>query len=177
MEANYLQWISAIGAIVTPLVLAIVGAILTRVATRQEKVFELQAKLQDDRIAIYNKILEPYIIATIPPEIFAKDKKYHGKNSGEIATELILNPEYKQAEFKLLMIGSDGVVTSYKKLKKYFYKHTGTLAPDQVKTLLTLESQIILEIRKSVGNEDTQISHNDTVWWFVKDADTYFPEA
>ena len=113
----------AIGAIVTPLVLAIVGYILTRVATRQEKVLELQAKLQDDRIAIYNRILEPYIIATIPAEIFAKDKKYQDKNPGAIASELILNPEYKQAGFKLLMIGSDGVMTSYKKLKKYFYKH------------------------------------------------------
>ena len=76
MEANYLQWISAIGAIITPIVLVIVGAILTRVATRQEKVLELQAKLQDDRIAIYNRILEPYIIVTIPAEIFARDKKY-----------------------------------------------------------------------------------------------------
>ena len=36
------------------------------------------------------------------------------------------------------MIGSDGVVTSYKKLKKYFYKHPGALAPDQIKVLLTL---------------------------------------
>ena len=171
-----LQWISAIGSIVTPVLILILGAILTRATSHQEKILEIQAKLQDDRIEIYNTILEPYIIATMPKHLVDKEPKYGGKDPGIIAGEIIASPKFKNAEFKLLLIGSDEVVQTYNQIKKFIFKGKIDGSNESTKELLKLETKFILAIRKSVGNERSSISQGDAIWWFVKDADTVFPE-
>ncbi|MGD8455888.1 MAG: hypothetical protein PVF83_05850 [Anaerolineales bacterium] len=176
-NSNTLQWISAIGSIITPILIAIVGAVLARVASRQEKVLEMQAKLQDDRIAIYNTILEPYIIALTPEGLLNKNKRFRGKAPGDAASEIITTTEYKNAEFKLLLIGSDGVVKAYNEIKKFFYQNKMDGTEEATKQMLRIQAQLILEIRKSVGNEGTKISQMDAIWWFVKDADKVFKES
>jgi hypothetical protein len=175
-EPTVFDWVTTISSIVTPLMLLILSYLFTKISKTQENIQNLQEKLHADRIAIYNAILEPYIIIATPDAILKKQKKYQhlNKGSGDIAAEIITTPEYKQSEFKLFMIGSDSVVKAYNSLKKYYYseKLDGTI--ETTKEALTLVAKLVLEIRKSVGNENTKLSHLDAIWWFVKDADKVF---
>ena len=175
-EPTVFDWVTTISSIVTPLMLLILSYLFSKISKTQESIQNLQEKLHADRIAIYNAILEPYIIIATPEHILKKQKKYQSlnKSSGEIAAEIVATTEYKQYEFKLFMIGSDSVVKAYNSLKKYFYsgKLDGTL--DTTKEVLTLAAKLVLEIRKSAGNENTKLSHLDAIWWFVKDADKVF---
>ena len=108
-EPTILNWITAISAVITPILLVILSFVFARISRTQERIQNLQEKLQTDRIAVYNSILEPYIIIATPDAILQKQKKYQhsNKSSGELAGEMILTTEYKQTEFKLLLIGSD----------------------------------------------------------------------
>jgi hypothetical protein len=84
---------------------------------------------------------------------------------------MILEPGYKHLEFKLFLIGSDGVVQAYNRLKKHYYSQNENPDPESGKKAITLVAKLIAEIRKSVGNEDTKMTYKDAVWWLVKDAD------
>lgn len=175
-EPTILDWITAVSSVVTPILLVVLSFVFAKISRTQERIQNLQEKLQADRIAVYNSILEPYIVMAVPDDILHKQKKYQrsDKGSGDIAAEIISTTEYKQAEFKLLLIGSDSAVQAYNNLKKYYYsgKLDGTI--ETTKAVMTLIAKLVLEIRKSVGNENTKLSYRDAIWWFVKDADTLF---
>jgi hypothetical protein len=174
MENNtaiVLSWISAIGAITTPFLLIVVSAILANVSKKQEKVYELQAKLQDDRLRIYNSLLEPFIIAATPEALLSNDKRFKGMSPGDAAGKILSTTEYKQLEFKLLLIGSDSVIKAYSEIKKYFFSGKFDGTQEATAHIIKLEGNWIVEIRKSVGNEDTKVTYRDTAWYFVKDAE------
>ena len=61
-------------------------------------------------------------------------------------------------------------------LRKFFFTQKFDGTEEATKQLLRLQAQFILEIRKSVGNEETKVSQMDVIWWFVKDADKTFNE-
>jgi hypothetical protein len=63
-----------------------------RFEERQEQdkyIRELEEKLREDRFVTYNKVLEPYIILFMKPEIFEKYNK--GKKQKDIAEQLLLS--------------------------------------------------------------------------------------
>jgi hypothetical protein len=171
-----LDWITGISAIITPILLVVLSFVFARISRTQERIQNLQEKLQTDRIAVYNSILEPYIVIATPDAVLQKQKKYQHSNKGsaDIASEIITTTEYKQAEFKLLLIGSDSVVQAYNSLKKFYYSDKTDGTEENTKQALTLVAKLVLEIRRSVGNENTNLSYVDAIWWFAKDVDTYF---
>jgi hypothetical protein len=171
--SSILQWISAIGSIVTPILIVIIGAMLSRNASKQEKIIELQLKLQDDRTILYSKILEPFIIAATPKILLAKDKRFSGKDSGEAASTLIMKPEYKLAEFKLLFWGSDEVVKAYNSVKIFAFSGQPDGTEESTKKFIQLISNLIIEMRQGITNEKTKLSFDEIIWWFTKDANKF----
>ena len=69
------------------------------------------------------------------------------------------------------------MVRAYNKLMQFFYKgeHEG-LSGDELllKTSqwIKLLSELLLEIRKSMGNQHTSLTNWEMIEWFMSDADT-----
>jgi hypothetical protein len=172
-----LDYISAIGAIATPILVLILSGIGWVVSNRIEKARQLEEKLRQDRIDTYNAVLEPYIL------MFAKDeglpKKYKGKTKEIILNEIMLSLEYKQAAFKLSLIGSDAVFRAYSNLMQFFF--TTDLKPvstdesakenAEKRTLegMRLLGVLLLEIRKSVGNDKTTFEPFEMLEFLITD--------
>lgn len=107
-------------------------------------------------------------------QAFANDKVYKGKSKSEIFNEKILSLEYKKTGFKLSLIGSDEVVQACNGLMQYIYH----LVPGQVSIELSLRlmkllGDLLLEIRKSVGNENTKLDNLGMLEWFISDIEKY----
>ncbi|MER0387575.1 hypothetical protein ABRZ90_24355, partial [Vibrio vulnificus] len=61
-EKHWLDVVAAIGSIATPIIFLVVSSIGWKIKQNIERKIELENKLRDDRIEIYNEILEPFII-------------------------------------------------------------------------------------------------------------------
>ena len=113
------DWITALGSlgsIATPIVVLILTAIGRRYRQSIERRLQLEEKLRDDRVAIYNKILEPFIIAFTPEAVWKSDSRNKHKDKSEAMTSSLLSMEYRQTAFKLSLIGSDAVIRAYNDL-------------------------------------------------------------
>jgi hypothetical protein len=96
-----LDYVTAIGAIATPILVLILTGVGWAIRNRYEKVRALEEKLREDRIAIYNEILEPFIILLTKDEGFKLEKAYRNKTKEDVASEKIISLKYRQAAFKM----------------------------------------------------------------------------
>lgn len=169
---SILDYITAIGSIATPIFVIILSGIGWVIANRYNKAREIEEKLRDDRINIYNIILEPYIFLLMKEEHFKKIPKYKNKSNIEVATNKILSLEYKQAGFQLSLIGSDEVVRAFNRLMQYQYSlenKPNLGSPESTKETLKYFGYFLLEIRKNIGNKSTKLKYYETLEYLVKD--------
>jgi len=97
------------------------SAIGWKVKSKFERQIELENKLRDDRVEIYNKILEPFVILLMTDAAWQTDKKNKQKDKNVVATSQMLSLDYRRLGFKMSLTGSDGVVLAYNELMQYFY--------------------------------------------------------
>jgi hypothetical protein len=172
--------ITALGSIITPILVLILAGLGWTVRqsierNQEQEVYlrELEEKLRDDRIAIYNKILEPFIILLTSDTAFQNETKYKNKTKQEVATAMMVSVDYRQTAFKLVLIGSDDVVKAYNDLMQFFYgRETVEANEDKGKvafTTLKLLGQFLLEIRKSMGNRQSKLDNLEMLEWMMKD--------
>lgn len=169
---HWIEYLSAIGSIATPILVIMLSAIGWKLRKSFERQKDLEDKLRDDRIEIYNQILEPFIILLMTDKAWESDKKYKNKDKNTYATTQMLSLEYRRQGFKMSLMGSDSVVKSYNNLMQYFYNHSET--EDQsdsssLKEILRLLGEFLLEIRKSMGNETSKLTAQDMLEWWMKD--------
>lgn len=187
MERDWVDYVTAVGAVATPVLVLLLTGIGWRVRTKledarqkdaraQERIKELEDKLREDRIETYNALLEPFFVLFTTDAVFASDPKYKGKSKDQLSIGKMLTVEYRKAGYKLSLIADDAVVRAYNSLMQFFYKgdHEG-LQPDEllVRTSqwMHLLSNLMLEIRRSMGNSGTALSNWEMIEWFMKDAD------
>jgi len=174
-----LEILTTIGAIATPIVVAVLSIFAWRVKASYERQMKLQENLQNDRIKIYNEILEPFIILFMSDDAWNADPKNRSKNKtkNEVAVPMLLSLEYKRNAFRMALLGSDEVVRSYNNLMQYFFSQsaqTSDISPEEKgKELLGLVGSFLLEIRKSMGNEATELDNWEMLEWFITDARKY----
>ena len=140
----------------------------------RSRALELEDKMREDRIATYYEILEPFMLLLMSDAAWAKDPNNKNKNKGEIALTQMLSLDYRKQGFRLSLVGSDGVVSAYNDLMQHSY----SLAPGEgganpsvePSTMLSLLGNLLLEIRRGVGNESTQLDHWQMLEWFLTDA-------
>lgn len=183
-----LELITAIGSVATPLIVAVLAGVgwtirrsMENNQEREAYLRELEEKLRDDRIEIYNKILEPFIILLMPEEIFQndeafqRDKRFRGKTKDEVGQILMLSMEYRQTAFKLTLMGSDEVVRAYNEFMQFFYARANNpdlpveLNRNSTATMLKLLGQFLLEIRRSMGNKASDLTSIEMLEWMIKD--------
>ena len=101
----FFDGITALGSITTPILVLILAGFgwtirqsIERNREREAYLRELEEKLRDDRIAIYNKILEPFIILLTSDAAFQSEPKYKNKTKQDVATSMMLSVEYRQSD-------------------------------------------------------------------------------
>ena len=189
-DKDTLETISLIATLATPFFLAILGGIgwliqkkIEKSQERQEAHFaeqaaqaarirELEDKLREDRITTYNELLAPFFLMFTSEAAFAIDKKYKGQNKNDLAISQMLSVEYRKVGFKLSLVGNDEVVRAYNKLMQFFYHMEADRRPLEEKTAnwLTLMGDLLLEIRKSMGNAASGLDRWEMIEWFMQDA-------
>ena len=168
-----LDSIAAIATIMTPVLILLLTGAGWLYRQSMERKLKLEETLRDDRVNIYNQILEPFIILLMSDTAWESDKRNRGKNKNSIAMNTMLSLDYRKISFKLALLGSDSVVTSFNNLMQFFYAQDevqGSLSEDQVKTAMSHLGYFLLEIRRSMGNESTRIDNWGMLEWFLHDA-------
>jgi hypothetical protein len=182
MDATWISYATAIGSIITPilvLILAGIGWLIKagieverqKETKELERIKELEDKLRNDRIEIYNALLEPFFILFTSDAAFSQDPKYKGKKKDELSIGKMLTVDYRKVGFKLSLLADDSVVRSYNQLMQFFYHAEANSDELEIKTShwIKLLGDLLLEIRKSMGNQATELSNWEMLEWFMSD--------
>lgn len=187
MEKHWIDYATAIGSTLTPILVLLLTGVGWHIKAKlernrdegskaQARIRELEDKLRADRIETYNQILEPFFVLFTTDAIFTSDPKFKGKNKDQLSIGKMLTVEYRKVGFKLSLVADDAVVRAYNKLMQFFYKgkHEG-LSDDELRVQtsqwIKLLSELLLEIRKSMGNQHTSLTNWEMIEWFMSDAD------
>lgn len=190
IDKSVLETISSIATIATPVLLALLSGIgwwikkrvdsaqlrqterLAKEEALNSRLRDLEDKLREDRISTYNALLEPFFLFFTTDAAFALDKKYKGQNKIELATQRMLSVEYRQIGFKLSLVANDEVVRSYNRLMQFFYHAEDDSASLEKKMVvwIALMGDLLLEIRKSMGNKSSDLDRWEMIEWFMTDA-------
>ena len=174
-DPTWLDYLSAIGAVATPVLVLVLTAIGWRIRHDLERRSDLEGKLREDRIEAYNKILEPFIVLLLAEAAWKSDPKNKGKDKNQMALQTMLSLDYRRQAFKMALVGSDSVVKAYNNLMQHVFGlaeeagSEGATGSDP-KKLISLLGGFLLEIRRSMGNETTTLDNWDMLEWFLTDA-------
>ena len=102
------------------------------------------------------------------------DPKNKSRDKMDLGVKRALSLDYRKQAFRLALVGSDGVVFAYNSLMQSFF-HAGDTPHDieKAKSMMSLIGNLLLEIRKSMGNEDTELDRWAMIEWFISDAPKY----
>lgn len=183
MDKSLLDTLSALATLATPILLVFIGGLgwliqnkISISQARQEaqsaRIRELEDKLREDRITTYNALLEPFFLLFTSEAAFSQDPKFKNKKKDEIAIARMLSVEYRQIGFKLSLVAGDAVVRAYNSLMQFFYHTEADPSPLDEKTAhwIGLMATLLLEIRKSMGNETSKLDRWEMIEWFMTDA-------
>ena len=173
IEKTWIDYLSAIGSVATPILVMLLTAVGWKYRQSIERRINLEEKLREGRIDIYNAILEPFIILLMSEAAWQSDKKNKNKDKNQIAIDQMLSLDYRKVSFKLSLIGSDDVVRSFNNLMQYSYNQSGDRQNPEagkLREMMSLLGTFLLEIRKSMGNEATKIDNWGMLEWFLTDA-------
>jgi len=174
-DPTWLEYLSAIGAVATPLLVLVLTAVGWRIRHDLERRSDLEAKLREDRIEAYNQILEPFIVLLMADAAWKSDPKNKGKDKNQIALQTMLSLDYRRNAFNMSLVGGDNVVKAYNNLMQHvFHLSDGAGAEgasvSDPKQLIGLLGAFLLEIRRSMGNENTDLDRWEMLEWFLTDA-------
>lgn len=175
-EKTWLDYLTAFGAAATPVFVLVLTGVGWRLRVRIERRLALEDKLRSDRITAYEAIVKPFIILLMTDEAWSADPKQKGTSKGTVAMRMLLSLEYREQGTRLSLVGSDAVVRAYNNLLQYFYQRGENAPPPGEKEgreMMGLLGQFLLEIRRSIGNEETSLNQWEMLEWFLKGARDY----
>ena len=130
---TFINYITAIGTIATPILLIVISAIGWYLKSRIEASWNTEAALRrraekleeairDDRLQVCNEILEPFIMLFVKEEGLSANGPRRGKTKEQNALEIMQSLKYRQTAFKLSLFANDVVVKAYNNLMQFSYK-------------------------------------------------------
>ena len=142
-------------------VLAIIGAVSGFVGwwlkARNQELRAIEKMLREEQRKIYKEILDPYI------GLFSD----RNKNVDEQVKKLTSH-QYKSKAFEMFFFGSDEVIKAYNKL----IQHGSRINPENAEpdlTIVTDFGQLLLEVRKSLGNKKTKLNAKEMLGVIIND--------
>ena len=82
----------------------------------------------------------------------------------------LTSSEYKKTTFESAVMGSDGVVGAHNCLMQHAFASERTGQQDP-KRIITLWGNLLLEIRKNIGERKTKLKEKDMLRSMIKDID------
>ncbi len=152
------EWWTIPIAFSPPLLAVIVGWWLS---SRQEALRRATEALQADRRQIYMACISP----TIRLWAGTKNPQENKKALAEITSF-----EYRRTLSELTLIGSDDVVQALNTYMQYLYRHPTDAEPLKI---LTLWGEVLLAIRRDLGNKGTKLETADMFKNLITDIDRY----
>ena len=152
-----MDWLSNIMPVVLTLIGGGAGWLLKSKLEAKRRVEE---SLQEEAAQIYLEILLPF--ATLFSDLSPK--------SQTDTLRKITSREYREKSFKLVLVGSDEVVSSWNRMWSTIYLRE--LGECEGADILLEFGNVLLAIRRSLGNGSTLMSNKDLLKWLVKDIDT-----
>lgn len=161
----------AVGAVI----MLIGGLISWILQTRLAGIRSEREKLRAERRKIYVDLLSPFI------RLFAAIGNSEIETSDDVPDDVMqemLSFEYKKTSFEMALFGSDEVVNAYNVFMGTLYESAQQDESAQQATQNPMElmqgfGELLLEIRKSLGNEETELNRFDMLRWMIKDIDNY----
>ncbi|MCF7989934.1 MAG: hypothetical protein K9M02_05780 [Thiohalocapsa sp.] len=158
MEKHWIDYVTAIGSVATPMLVLALTAVGWRYRQAIERQSKLDEKLREDRIATYNEILEPFVLILMSEKSWNSDPKNKSINKVDIAKKKVHSVSYRQASLKLALVSEDAVVMAFNDLMQYFYGARSTEGEqNELIKGMGLLGSFLLEIRRSMGNEATKL--------------------
>jgi hypothetical protein len=145
------QWLTALAI---PVLLALGGFIAWAIRSTIEDYREAERQLTAERRALYQQVLEPFLLPLITDEAAAVSA---------LQEEAFASPEYKRAVFEMTLFASDEVVRVFGDMINS--------SSDPSSNPLVLWARLLRAIRKSVGNKGSQLSLVDMVRPTINDID------
>lgn len=165
-----LNW-TAISSVATPILVVLLGWFLHQRSERRWKTIEQRWKkeeqLHPDRIRVYREILDPFIVLLSDIDWASAQrthKEFAGKKQYQVAAAKVLSVDYKRAAFELMVMGTDDVVRAYNALTRY-YSRAREWTDEDAAGGLVLFGELVLAIRRSVGNESKGLDARDMLYW------------
>lgn len=164
-----LNWTALISAATSILVVVLAGTFNQRLKTIEQR-RKKDEQLHPDRIEVYNEALEPYIVLLMPESEWATAQdsipEYAGMSRDEAALARIFSLAHRRNSFKLMLMGTDEVVQAYNDLTLFHSRpRSAPMNEEEWEAGLKLFGQLVLAIRRSVGNEVTKLDAWDMLYW------------
>ena len=170
------DWITAIGVILTPLAVAFFGYRWSQQSQAAERQSAIDRQMQADRIAVYQELLKPFIVMFMNDIVWkneqTRNKSYKNKTKEQVAEDLMLSENWTSTSFRFTLIGSDAAVRAFNQLRDTARSQEGQPAMDPAQ-VVELFANLLLEIRRSAGNEQTGLENWDMLKPFITDLDAY----
>ncbi|HNW80547.1 MAG TPA: hypothetical protein PLM60_04620 [Methanoregulaceae archaeon] len=123
---------------------------------KYEKLRVIEEKLREERRKVYFDLIKPYVF------FFSK--------RAEEGLKIVKSSEYRKTVFELNLLGSDEVVKKFGELMQFTYQGRSESNPQE---MIKLWSDLLLEIRKSLGSPKTKVDNRDMLRSFITDIDNY----
>lgn len=172
MQLSLENWMEIIRLIITLAASVAIPIMIFVIGNRVTNIRQLEENLRNDRIEIYNKILEPFFLMFSTKAIIESSMKYpkdKTKTGVDLATEKILSLSYQEYAFKFSLIGSDNVVREFNNLMQTAFNNNETSPEKKGEKLIMHIAKLLLEIRKSLGNESTKLHALEMLEWKITD--------
>lgn len=88
-EKTWLDYVTALGAVATPMLVLLLTAVGWRFRLRLERRFALEDNLREDRVEAYNAILEPFVILLTSDAAWNTDPKNRGRDKSSAGAQKI----------------------------------------------------------------------------------------
>lgn len=152
-----------------------IPVILVIISNNNSKIREIENKLREDRIEIYNKVLEPFFLLYTTEAMIksSKNKEIRTKTNIDLMTEKAISLEYQYYAFKLALIGSDEVVKAFNNLMQLAYTPSDQQKENHGFLLINKIAVLFLEIRKNVGNDRSKLHAFEMLEWKMTDIRKY----
>jgi len=159
-----MNWLAVVASLGSPILIVIGGIVTWVIKSKAEELRAIEEKLRDERAKVYTRILDPYIH-------LVADLKQKGPEKGlERAMKMIASYEYRSAAFELALLASDEVVRAYSNMVGHAHRPEASGMRDSSQ-MLEVWARLLLEIRKSLGNKNTNLDEHDMLRWMAPDVD------
>ena len=171
IETPWYDAAATVATILTPILLVIISGLGWAFKTSIERANRLEQSMRQDRLKIYQIILEPFVVMFTKDEAALSGSGGMSEANQEKALKMVLSKEYREAAFNLALFANDDVLQAFNAMFQSAYKIDSSTTSSF--DLIFKMGDLLLAIRKSVGNETTRIKNYEMLKWMINDIEQY----